>query len=87
VALGPARQNPKTEGSVRLSTDDHSQSWRHLVVTNDEIVTRLGVEREPRMTEVCGDDARLVLLVVIDPKLDDRLRGAHTFQGTTHRAG
>lgn len=40
------------------------------------------VEWEPRVTKVPGHDAGLVLLMVVHPQLDHRLRSFHIDQGT-----
>ena len=65
VTLGPARQDSKAKRAVRLPAHDLRQRRQNLVVTDDEVITRMPVERQARMAKVPGDNAGLVLLVVV----------------------
>ena len=78
------------EAETQLAGGDSVQNLGErrgsVVVTHNQEVAALGVHGDPGMTEMGVNDSRLVLLVVVHPKLDLRLPPVHVAHGTTHRS-
>jgi hypothetical protein len=72
-ALGPAWQDAKANGAVGLAAPYLGQRRSHLVVTDNQVIPGMRIERKPRVAKVPGHYAGLVLLVIVYPELDHRL--------------
>lgn len=81
MAVGSPRQDSEPQRAVVLAAEYQAQRGGYLVVTDYQVVARLRIERYPGVAKVAGDDARLKLLVVINPQLDGVLGCFHIDHG------
>lgn len=67
MTLGTTRQEAEQKLAVRLSPQHFGQHGWCLVIANDQVIARSGVEDDTSVPKVAVHDPRLVLLVVIHP--------------------
>jgi hypothetical protein len=81
-----AGEQLQAESARRVPRDYPSESGFDLVVTDNEIVARLGVNRHSGMAQVSMHNPRLILLVVIHPQLHSWLIHASSIRLTMRLA-
>jgi hypothetical protein len=82
-----ARQEAETQFPGRRPVENLGEDRGRVVVAHDKEITGLRVHGNPGVAEMAVYDTRLVLLVVVDPKLHGRLAACHGLHDTAHLSG
>lgn len=67
MSLGPAGQQTEQKLAIGFAAQHLSKHRWSLIVANYQVIADMGVDRDASVTKMTMYDARLVLLVVIDP--------------------
>jgi hypothetical protein len=86
MRIRTAGQESELELASGRALEHLGEHRRGFVVTDDEIIPRARIHRDPGVAKVAVDDPRLVLLVVVHPQLESRLAGLHRIYVKGHRS-
>jgi hypothetical protein len=67
ASVDAARQQTEQKLAIEFAAQHLSKDWWSLIVANYQVIADMGVDRDASVTKMTMYDARLVLLVVIDP--------------------
>ena len=72
VSLRAAGKEAEQKLTIGFPAQHLGKYWWSIIVAHHQVIAREGIDHDPSVTQVSMYDARLVLLVVINPQLYDR---------------